>query len=341
MMLPTRKRAEEILAEAEQCNPGPWGDHSRVAAHCAERIARACGDLDPEKAYILGLLHDIGRKFGVRHLGHVSDGYTYMSSLGYDEAARICLTHSFHDRTTESYIGNFDTTEEELHMIQEALRTAATDEYDMLIRLCDCLAGTQGVLDMEARMEDVKRRYGSYPQDKWEDNLALKAHFEQKMGKDIYSVTGKDAWTVFRIDRAGARDAEILAELAVQMWDSHTPAELAEEFAQTIEEQDACFFLAFAGELPVGFAQCQLRHDYVEGTSTTPVGYLEGIFVRREFRHRGYAGALLKACEKWAKETGCTEFASDCELGNTDSLGFHLAKGFEEASRIICFVKKL
>ena len=53
--------------------------------------------MDAEKAYVLGLLHDIGRKFGVRHLGHVSDGYRFMMSLGYDEAAKICLTHSFNN----------------------------------------------------------------------------------------------------------------------------------------------------------------------------------------------------------------------------------------------------
>lgn len=212
-MLLTRKQAEELLVEAERCNPGPWGDHSRVAAHCAERIARACGDMDPDKAYILGLLHDIGRKFGGRHLGHVSDGYSYMLSMGYDEAARICLTHSFHDKTTDGYIGNFDTTEEELRMIREALQTAVTDEYDMLIRLCDSLAGSRGVLDMEERMEDVKRRYGSYPRDKWEDNLALKSYFEKKMNRDIYNVTEKEQWTVFRIRKAGLQDADTVAEL--------------------------------------------------------------------------------------------------------------------------------
>lgn len=69
-MLPTREEAEALLREAEQCNPGPWGDHSRTAAHCAEAIAAHCPGLDPDKAYILGLLHDIGRRFGVRHLGH-------------------------------------------------------------------------------------------------------------------------------------------------------------------------------------------------------------------------------------------------------------------------------
>ena len=82
-----------------------------MAAYCAEMIARECEGMDPDKAYILGLLHDIGRRFGVRHLGHVSDGYSYMVELGYDEAARVCLTHSFQDQTTVVYIGNFDTTE--------------------------------------------------------------------------------------------------------------------------------------------------------------------------------------------------------------------------------------
>ena len=59
------------------------------------------------------------------------------------------------------------------------------------------------------------------------------------------------------------------------------------------------------------------------------------------YRHRGYARKLLTACECWAKEMGCTEFASDCELGNNVSLAFHLNLGFVEASRIICFAKKL
>lgn len=62
-MLPTREKAEELLHEAEKSNPGPWGNHSRVAAHCAEKIALKCDDLDSNKACILGLLHDIGRKF--------------------------------------------------------------------------------------------------------------------------------------------------------------------------------------------------------------------------------------------------------------------------------------
>lgn len=193
-MLPTREEAEILLRDAERSNPGPWGNHSRIAAHCAEKIAQACGDLDSGKAYILGLLHDIGRKFGVRHLGHVSDGYRYMTFLGYDEAARVCLTHSFNNYTLDEYIGRFDTTAEELALIQENLNSVRPDEYDRLIQLCDALAGADRVLNIEARMEDVRRRYGFYPQAKWDGNLALKRHFEAKAGKDIYAVVEQETF---------------------------------------------------------------------------------------------------------------------------------------------------
>lgn len=194
-MYPTEAQAQYLLREGESHNPGPWGDHSRVAAHCARAIAAACG-MDGQKAYVLGLLHDIGRRFGPRHLGHVSDGYRYMLSLGYDEAARICLTHSFHDGTTDTYIGKFDTTPGELALIRTALAKVRMDDYDRLIQLCDALAGSEGVLDIEARMLDVKRRYGFYPQEKWDSNLALKRYFQEKAGADIYRVVGKDHFRV-------------------------------------------------------------------------------------------------------------------------------------------------
>ena len=193
-MLPTSEEAERILAEAGKCNPGPWINHSRVAAHCAEKIAEKCENIDPEKAYIVGLLHDIGRKFGTRHLGHVSDGYTYMMSLGYDEVARVCLTHSFNDQVMEDYIGKKDTTDAEYEQIQNALHEISMDEYDRLIQLCDAIAGADGVLDITERMADVKRRYGSYPTQKWNQNLLLKKYFEEKAGDEIYNIVEKNTY---------------------------------------------------------------------------------------------------------------------------------------------------
>lgn len=194
-MIPTRAEAQKLLAEAESCNPGQWGDHSRVTAHCAEKIAAACG-MDAEKAYIFGMLHDIGRKFGVSHLKHIWDGYTYMLSLGYEEAAKICLTHSFSIQNIHDYIGRFDIEDGKVRELEEALAAAEYDDYDRLIQLCDSLAGSEGVLDIEERMSDVKRRYGSYPQEKWDANLRLKAYFEEKAGQDIYEVVEKETYRV-------------------------------------------------------------------------------------------------------------------------------------------------
>lgn len=111
-----------------------------------------------------------------------------MLRLGYDEAARICLTHSFCEGTLDCYIGKFDITESETEEIRQALCQLVFDDYDKLIQLCDSLAAAEGVVDMEDRMNDIRRRYGFYPQSKWDKNMALRRYFEEKTGKDIYGI---------------------------------------------------------------------------------------------------------------------------------------------------------
>lgn len=143
------------------------------------------------------------------------------------------------------------------------------------------------------------------------------------------------------IHKATKTDSFSIAKLAVLMWENHTVDELAKEFEEIISNDESAIFLLSCDNQDIGFASCQLRHNYVEGTSGSPVGYLEGIFVKQEYRNQGLAKALLKQCETWAKEKGCSEFASDCELENDVSLKFHLKMGFAEANRIICFTKSL
>lgn len=132
------------------------------------------------------------------------------------------------------------------------------------------------------------------------------------------------------IVKAEEKDIAAVAALAAALWPHHSPGELEAEFAPLLGKKEAAVFLQLEGSTPVGFAQCQLRHDY-----------LEGIYVAPACRHRGFARALLRACENWAEEMGCTEFASDCELTNSDSYAFHKSMGFAEANRIICFTKTL
>lgn len=146
---------------------------------------------------------------------------------------------------------------------------------------------------------------------------------------------------VYMIKSAAKSEAKILAELAIQMWNDNTVLDLEKEFEELTESDKAVCFIKYVDNTAIGFAQCQIRTDYVEGTETSPVGYLEGIFIVEAYRHNGYAKELLSECEKWAKDKKCSEFASDCELDNIDSLRFHMAMGFEEANRIICFKKNI
>lgn len=143
------------------------------------------------------------------------------------------------------------------------------------------------------------------------------------------------------IRKASKNDIMTIANLAVLMWNDNSVDDLAVEFSELLSKDNAQIFLKYENDIPIGFAQCQLRSDYVEGTETTPVGYLEGIFVLENYRNKGYAKELLNECERWAKDKGCKEFASDCEIDNDNSFKFHMAMNFTEANRIICFTKKL
>ncbi len=193
-MIPSREQAERLLAEAQarydevSTVRGRWAAHSRTAARCAEKIAARCPGLDPDRAYVMGLLHDIGRRWGDGHLRHVYYGWKYMNELGYDEAARICLTHSFQIQTMDAYVGNRDIPPAAVEELAAALAAARYDDYDRLIQLCDSIAGPGVVLDMDERMEDVRRRYGSYPQDKRDKNYELKRYFERCGGMGLYEM---------------------------------------------------------------------------------------------------------------------------------------------------------
>ena len=89
----------------------------------------------------------------------------------------------------------------------------------------------------------------------------------------------------------------------------------------------------------MGFAEAALRHDYVNGCQSSPVAFLEGIYVRPAFRGRGVGRQLVKAIEAWALASGCTEFASDAAIDNTTSHAMHEALGFSETQRVVYFRK--
>ncbi len=188
---PSRSEAERILETSVPMNPGPWGDHSRAVAHAAEKIAAACG-MDPDKAYILGLLHDIGRRYGTHHITHISDGCRFMLELGYPDVAKICITHSYNVHDIDNDVAPEDKDSPERIYAEKMLKSYDFDDYDRLIQLCDSIGMAEGLAPIEVRMWDVKDRYGRYPDEKWQKNLDLKAYFEEKCGgRDLYEVIGE------------------------------------------------------------------------------------------------------------------------------------------------------
>jgi aminoglycoside 6'-N-acetyltransferase I len=90
----------------------------------------------------------------------------------------------------------------------------------------------------------------------------------------------------------------------------------------------------------LGFAELSIR-PYAEGCTTDRVGYLEGWYVRPEARGRGIGRALVAAAEDWARSQGCSEFASDTQPDNDESVAAHLALGFVDRGLIHCFSKTL
>lgn len=188
-----RVEAEAVLQEAQAINAGPWIMHSCNVAKLAEKIA-AKGGMDSEKAYVLGLLHDIGRRNGAMRARHALEGYYYLKQLGFEEGARICLTHTFQFQNVEGIYDVWDCTDEEKMFVTEYLSKIVYDDYDKLIQLCDALTLTDGYCYAEKKMVSSVLKFGfkDTTLDKWKAILALKEYFDKKIGGDVYTLFEED-----------------------------------------------------------------------------------------------------------------------------------------------------
>ncbi len=130
--------------------------------------------------------------------------------------------------------------------------------------------------------------------------------------------------------------------MALELWPDYEPDELRAILDGLLPDDKQEPFICRLGDgSPAGFLDLSTRTDYVEGTESSPVGYIEGIFVKDELRGTGIGRKLVEFAERWAADKGFTQLASDAELGNTDSHEFHKSVGFEETGRIVAFVKNL
>lgn len=145
----------------------------------------------------------------------------------------------------------------------------------------------------------------------------------------------------FRIVSYGPEFLDDLTSMALDLWPENEYMHLRDEFEHFEDDDKQMVFLCILDDLPVGFVHVSLRSDYVEGADSSPVGYVEGIYVLPEFRKKGMSKMLLSKAEEWSKSKGCVQIASDIEDENVVSYAFHIGVGFKEVNRVICFIKNI
>ncbi|MFF2483105.1 aminoglycoside 6'-N-acetyltransferase [Paenibacillus sp. NPDC058071] len=130
--------------------------------------------------------------------------------------------------------------------------------------------------------------------------------------------------------------------MALELWSDNDEKTFTAEMADTLAdpEHHAAFLYAVDGHY-IAFVLLSIRSDYVEGSDSSPVGYVEGIYVKPPHRLKGISKELVRRGERWTKEKGCVQMGSDIEQGNDASYQFHLKAGFKEANRISCFIKTI
>ncbi len=167
--------------------------HSLMVACCAQMIAAKIPGMDANKAYILALLHDYGKIRSENNSFHGLIGYKLLKSMGYDDSARICLSHSFQSKNfrLEDY-DNYDR--QAIFEAKNALCELDLDDYDLLVQLCDLLVLVGvGYVSLKSRLAFVKQKYG-LPivrlKRAYRDTLNLKKYFDLLCGCDIYLLLG-------------------------------------------------------------------------------------------------------------------------------------------------------
>jgi len=146
---------------------------------------------------------------------------------------------------------------------------------------------------------------------------------------------------MMRVTQASAGDFADWLALRNALW-PHAAAENPDEMAAILADANLVAFIARdEGGGPVGFAEASIRRDHVNGCDTSPVGFLEGIYVVDSARRQGVARQLVGAVAEWSRQQGCSELGSDAALDNDTSHRMHAALGFSETERVVFFRRVL
>jgi aminoglycoside 6'-N-acetyltransferase I len=145
------------------------------------------------------------------------------------------------------------------------------------------------------------------------------------------------------IERCNSLDQPGWLDFRLALWPDATADDHRAYMAIALAQPERFLQLMLydAQRRPVGFIEGSIRSDYVNGTESSPVGFVEGVYVEATWRRKGIARTLFAAIGDWAKARGCRELASDALLENEASQRAHRALGFRETERVVYFTKPL
>lgn len=179
----------------DQETGGTFRDHCLLVACCAEIIASKTPEVNPQSAYVLGLLHDYGKMLKKEegpNSFHGLVGYTYMKQRGLDIVANICITHSFPESgfLEEEYAS---INKDDLAVVKKILKTELYNEYSKIVQLSDLLTYVYKYATLKERMIFIKDKYSiplKHIKKKYREAIKLKKYFDDKCGVDIYKLLG-------------------------------------------------------------------------------------------------------------------------------------------------------
>lgn len=131
-------------------------------------------------------------------------------------------------------------------------------------------------------------------------------------------------------------------ELALRLWSDDSPSQMQVSLTNILNSpREVAFLVRDDQKNAIAFINLSLRSDYVPGATHSPVAYVEGIYVKDEYRNQGVGKALIQFAQQWALNQGCIELASDALIENTASHEFHKKIGFQEVERTVFFIKSV
>ncbi len=199
-MIPSLQQAKKlfdfITSKTDSLNvkqglpKGVSAKHYKNVAFIASTIAEKAG-LDVKKAYILGLLHDYGEYIEDTTKGtfHGTAGYIEMINKGFDEVAKICLTHSFFDKNFNPNDYSYESSE--ILKVKDIIKNMIIDDYDKLIQIADLMSSGANIVKIDERLYKLSIKYNIREElllNKIKEANLLKAYFNEKCGCNIYDL---------------------------------------------------------------------------------------------------------------------------------------------------------